>query len=105
MWVRHGAPSPRSLTDTVSHVEILLRGMIRVAENLILLIAGLALGYVAVWAMPGRLWPVLVGTLGMTAGGKLMFEGVFTAFGVGLIIATTVSLGYFAAFSLGVGVD
>lgn len=86
-------------------MELLLRGMIRLAENLVLLIAGLGLGYLAVWGPPGLLWPVLVGTLALTLGGKLMFEGLFSALGVGLVIASTVSLGYFTMFYFGVGLD
>jgi len=79
--------------------------MIRLVETLILLIVGLGLGYLAVWAPPGLLWPVLVGTLALTVGGKLMFEGLFSALGVGLVISATVSLGYFTMFYFGVGLD
>ena len=79
--------------------------MIRLVETLILLIVGLGLGYLAVWAPPGLLWPVLVGTIALTVGGKLMFEGMFSALGVGLVISATVSLGYFTMFYFGVGLD
>jgi len=79
--------------------------MIRLVENLILLIIGLGVGYLAVWGPPGLLWPVLVGTLSLTLGGKLMFEGMFSALGLGLAVASTVSLGYFTMFYFGVGLD
>ncbi|MDG2261063.1 MAG: hypothetical protein P8N50_01875 [Actinomycetota bacterium] len=86
-------------------MDLLLRGMIRLVETLILLIVGLGLGYLAVWVPPGLLWPVLIGTLALTVGGKLMFEGLFSALGVGLVISATVSLGYFTMFYFGVGLD
>lgn len=86
-------------------MELLLRVMIRVAENAALLIAGLGLGYLAVWGPPGLLWPVIIGSLALTLGGKLMFEGLLSALGVGLVIASTVSLGYFTMFYMGVGLD
>ena len=70
------------MAGTVNQVELLLRGMIRLVESLVLLIVGLGLGYLAVWAPPGLLWPVLIGTLALTVGGKLMFEGMFGALGV-----------------------
>ena len=79
--------------------------MIRLVESLVLLIVGLGLGYLAVWAPPGLLWPVLIGTLALTVGGKLMFEGMFSALGVGLVLASTISLGYFTMFYFGVGLD
>lgn len=79
--------------------------MIRLAENLILLIVGLGLGYLAVWQPPGLLWPVLIGTMSLTLGGKLMFEGLFSALGVGLVLASTISLGVFTVYYMGVGLD
>ena len=80
--------------------------MIRLAENLILLIVGLGLGYLAVWQPPGLLWPVLIGTMSLTARWKVDVRRTSSArLASGLVLASTISLGVFTVYYMGVGLD
>lgn len=68
----------------------------RFVEGLAFLGVGLLLGWFLVTVAPfGTGGPVIIATLLLAVGGRLMFDGTFAALGYGLTASTLVTVGFY----------
>jgi len=66
-------------------------------ENIVLLLCGLVLGWIAVTFLPGSVLPVIAVTVVLAAGGRLLFNGTFWTAGIGFLIAGVAGAGFYIA--------
>jgi len=66
-------------------------------ENIVLLLCGLALGWIAVTFLPGSVLPVIAVTVVLAAGGRLLFNGTFWTAGIGFLVAGIAGAGFYIA--------
>lgn len=59
-----------------------------------LFVAGLLAGWVVVSLAPGWGGPVIAATLMLALAGRLIFDGTFTALGLGMTITTVLTVGF-----------
>ncbi len=74
-------------------------------ENIVLLLCGLVLGWIAVTFLPGSVLPMIAVTVVLAAGGRLLFNGTFWTAGIGFLVAGIAGAGFYiadAVTSLGV---
>ena len=75
-------------------------------ENVVLLLVGLAAGWIVVTYVPGSVLPAIAVTVVLAAGGRLLFSGTFWTAGIGFVIAGIAGAGLHIAdmvTSLGAG--
>ncbi|MCY3584559.1 hypothetical protein [Candidatus Poriferisodalis multihospitum] len=66
-------------------------------ENIVLLLCGLVLGWIAVTFLPGSVLPVIAVTVVLAAGGRLLFNGTFWTAGIGFLVAGIAGAGFYIA--------
>lgn len=66
-------------------------------ENIVLLLCGLVLGWIAVTFLPGSVLPVIAATVVLAAGGRLLFNGTFWTAGIGFLVAGIAGAGFYIA--------
>ena len=74
-----------------------MREVLLLVENIVLLLCGLVAGWIAVTFLPGSVLPVIVITVVLAAGGRLLFNGTFWTAGVGFVIAGIAGAGFYIA--------
>ncbi|WP_420609012.1 hypothetical protein [Candidatus Poriferisodalis sp.] len=79
--------------------------VLQLVENIVLLLCGLVLGWIAVTFLPGSVLPVIAVTVVLAAGGRLLFNGTLWTAGIGFLVAGIAGAGFYiadAVTSLGV---
>lgn len=66
-------------------------------ENIVLLLCGLVLGWIAVTFLPGSVLPVIAVTVVLAAGGRLLFNGTLWTAGIGFLVAGIAGAGFYIA--------
>lgn len=66
-------------------------------ENIVLLLCGLVLGWIAVTFLPGPVLPVIAVTVVLAGGGRLLFNGTFWTAGIGFLVAGIAGAGFHIA--------
>ena len=74
-----------------------MREVLLLVENVVLLLCGLAAGWIAVTFLPGSVLPVIAVTVVLAAGGRLLFNGTFWTAGAGFVIAGIAGAGFYIA--------
>lgn len=74
-----------------------MRHVLLLVENMVLLLCGLVLGWIAVTFLPGSVLPVIAVTVVLAAGGRLLFNGTFWTAGIGFVIAGVAGAGLYIA--------
>lgn len=71
--------------------------VLRLVENVVLLLCGLVAGWIAVTYLPGSVLPVVAVTVVLAAGGRLLFNGTLWTAGIGLVVAGVAGAGLYLA--------
>lgn len=66
-------------------------------ENIVLLLCGLVLGWIAVTFLPGSVLPVIAVTVVLAVGGRLLFNGTLWTAGIGFLVAGIAGAGFYIA--------
>lgn len=77
-----------------------MRHVLLLVENIVLLLCGLVLGWIAVTFLPGSVLPAIAVTVVLAAGGRLLFNGTFWTAGIGFVVAGVAGAGFYITDAL-----